>query len=454
MNVTIGADATLALPHVDRLLVIWPPQVPSYFNAGHHLGVFLTSAYARANGVAGCVDALDAGALNLSWKEVADVLYQGQYDVIAMMNDFDAVDGFARFIRYARELCPSARIVTFGRLSGMAPQAFMNDLDLDGVVCSGDYESGVASFAAAVANGHSPVAGVAVRRDGEWVEAGGPGRWLPAEEWVLPDPAEIPYEAYDRVYHRDQNKFCGIPDRRELIVPTARGCPVGCSFCEVPTLAGLRERRLSVDATVGYIERCFAAGPFEYVSFYAPTFTLDRGWMVDLCNRLIDRGLKTPWKCATTMHHLDADLVALMGRSGCIRISVGLETLDEAGLDALPRLKRKGVDGHEALSSWCTSAGIELNCFVIVGLPGTTPAGTARTIERIREHEGRVRPTAFSPLDVLSTATSLAEATAFNRHFLPATMGLGAHDFYEFIFGSEEWVTPVARHIPRADSQR
>ena len=56
------------------ILCIIPPYIPSYFNAGHHLGVFQVAAYLRKNSKAAKVVAIDAAALNITWKEICDVL--------------------------------------------------------------------------------------------------------------------------------------------------------------------------------------------------------------------------------------------------------------------------------------------------------------------------------------------------------------------------------------------
>ena len=69
-----------------RTLVLWPPHVPSYFNAGHHLCVFTVAAHLRSLNPGSGVDALDAGALNITWKELGDRLYQGGYDLVAVAN--------------------------------------------------------------------------------------------------------------------------------------------------------------------------------------------------------------------------------------------------------------------------------------------------------------------------------------------------------------------------------
>jgi hypothetical protein len=89
-----------------QILVAWPPHVPSYFNAGHHLPVFSIAAYLRRQGHT--VRALDAGALNQTWKEFGDVVFQGRYDAVVLVNEFDVVEGLRRAAGYCRSLLPGA----------------------------------------------------------------------------------------------------------------------------------------------------------------------------------------------------------------------------------------------------------------------------------------------------------------------------------------------------------
>ncbi|MGW1059905.1 B12-binding domain-containing radical SAM protein [Micromonospora rubida] len=438
-----------------KILVCWPPQVPSYFNAGHHLPVFSIAAYLRGQGHT--VDALDAGALNYSWKEFGDLLFQGGYDVVALVNDFDVVEGVRRAADYAHALAPEAAVLTVGRLSFQNPE-FFQSFALDAVVRGGDYEAGVAEVVSWVAGGRPDDAdppGVAVRTPTGWRPPSRPGTWLSADDWVLPDVREIPYAHYENLYQRDQNKFCGIPERRELVVPVARGCPIGCDFCDVPTMQGLRERRISVDRTVDYIVSSFAAHPFEYVAFYAPTFTLDRQWVRQLCDRLIDQPRQYRWKCATTTHHLDEDLVERMARSGCVRISVGVETFETAAEGELPRVKRSAAERFETLMAWCDRFGIELNCFVIVGLPGTSPQGTRKTMDTIRAAGARVRPTIYTPYHQMRGDMTEREISAFNRQTFVDVEGMrragyDPRDFLELLFSADGYVTPATDRVPQA----
>lgn len=450
----------------------------SYFNAGHHLALYQVAGHLRAKLPDAEVRVCDATVQRLTWKDIGDDLYQRQYDVIAVMNDLDGIDGLRRFLTYAKELSPGSRTVTFGRLSGMNP-GFFQQYDLDAIVHRGDFEPGVHAAVTAFLDGDGEgdregdrdgtgdgngdgngdggragsLPGVHRRLAGRWIETDRPGLFLEPEEWVLPGPDEIPYDRYDETYGNDANKFCGIPKRRELVVPAARGCPIGCSYCEVHPIFGKRERRLSVDRVLRYIEDSFAESPFEYVAFYAPTFTLDRPWVMELCERLIAQGSRYPWKCATTMHHLDAELVRQMGRSGCVRVSVGLETLEPAGRGALPRAKHQDETDLDELSGWCAAAGVELNCFVIAGLPGTSVAGAQQTIATVHSLGGRARPTVYCPTEKMRPDLTESQMAGYNRQlFVPGSHDLTPgelHDAYGLVFGHQPDQTTVFRRIPQ-----
>lgn len=433
-----------------KILVVWPPHVPSYFNAGHHLPLFMVGGYLRRE-LHEEVTCVDAGALNFTWKDLANRLVDTAFDVVAVMNEFGNADGVATLARYVRHLRPDAKLVTFGRLSYEVPELFRR-LDLDAIVSRGDYEAGVAAYVRSLRDGApaSPVAGTSVRTsDGGWLEPAD-GIFLDASEWALPDIREIPYEAYDRMYLDDSKKFCGIPERRELVVPVARGCPVGCDFCEVPRQQEARERRRSVEAVVGYIEESFAAAPFEYASMYAPTFTLSRSWVLRLAGALIARGSRYPYKCVTTIFHLDRELIATMAKSGCVRISIGLETLDPPSKRSLPKLKRAPEERLFELARDCSDHGVELNCFVILGLPGQSVSGARYTIEQVRAAGARVRPTIYTPYDRLDADMSAKEIDSFDRTLFAegAAAPNDMASYYDLALGTERRPTRVMDHIP------
>jgi anaerobic magnesium-protoporphyrin IX monomethyl ester cyclase len=404
------------MPAPLRVLLAWPPFVPSYFNAGHRLSVFTTAAYLRRADPGLVVRAVDAAALNYTWKHFGDILFEG-WDAIGLANDFDAVDNFSRAIMYARELSPQATIVTFGRLSQQVPQLF-HRFDLDGIVAQGDAEVGVHEFITGMGNPAVAPPGVWMRRGETWLDPVAPGRLIDADGLPLPDVRELPVGVYRSMGMREADRFASIPGKGELVVPVARGCPVGCAFCDVPLMQGRGERRLPVERVVEYIDSSFRSGLFEYVSFYAPTFTLRRDWVLSLVAALRRRG-DIPWKCATTLRHLDEQLVTAMGAAGCVRISVGVETLDtEEEKKNLPRLKQAANTRLSDVVAWCQQAEIELNCFIMVGLPGATAESVATTIDVLTAAGVHIRPTAYTPFADISAHLPADELSRFNRHLL------------------------------------
>jgi len=432
-------------PHI---LIIWPPEVPVYFNAGHRLPIFQVAAYLRKNSKIHRVTAIDAGALNYTWKDVGNLLASERFDAAVIMNDFGCIEGLRPFIRYSRSILPHCKLVTFGRLSLQLP-GFFQRYDLDAIVASGDYEAGVDAAISNVLGISDKAPGVRIRKDQIWTKEE-PGIFLPPSQWPFPDVKEIPYSAYERQYADDSRKFCGIPERSELVVLIARGCPVQCLYCEVPQHQGLHERRRPLDDVVNHIQDAFKQHPFEYVSFYAPTFTLNTEWVKQLCQRLIALGSRYPWKCVTTIHHLNQPLVDMMAASGCVRISVGLETLEASAQQCLPKVKRKSKEKLEVLASWCKLSNIELNCFVILGLPNQTFAGAKMTIDTVRSLGARVRPTIYAPYHEMTEDMAEDVIASFDRQFHPShsepTEDLTA--IYSLVFGPEASPTQVMHRIP------
>lgn len=431
-----------------KILCIIPPYVPSYFNAGHHLSVFLVGAYLQEQMPAAQVRCVDGAALNLTWKDVCSLLEPG-FDVIALLADFDGVDGFGRFLRYVRTFTPHARVITFGRLAQQIPRFFFQ-FDIDAVVASGDAEAGVYGYVKHDRDAPAP-AGVLLRG----ADSATPGFYLPAQEWVLPDVEQIPYAAYSGLYRNDLNKFCGIPERTELVVPVARGCPIGCSYCDVPPMQGLTERRISVEQTVSYIVDAFAKLPFEYVSFYAPTFTLNRKWVLHLCDALASQPRRYPWKCVTVLKLLDRELLERMAASGCVRVSVGIETFSAQAANSLPRVKQDVVEQFEDRASMCLEAGIELNCFLMLGLPGDSPAGIRATMEVCRKYEARVRPTVYTPYHRLHEGMTVEQVSTFDRQLFVSELVTedDARAYYRMFHGHEnDRATRVMERIHPAEA--
>jgi Fe-S oxidoreductase len=425
-----------------KILALWPPEVPSYFNAGHHNTFWEVAAYLRRLPFVREVRAFDAGVLNWTWAAVARELAR-EPDLLAIHNEFDTLHAVRSLVSYCREISPQTRIVTFGRASGRLA-GFFKRYDFDAIVGAGDWEAALGQYAEFLANARpaDQLSGLLLRNaDGGFTDTG-PGSYLPPEEWAFPDPAEVPWDLYNRLYENGILEFSGLPRLRELPITIARGCPLDCDYCLVPSYQGLRERRRSVAAVLEYADRARQFYDFDYISTYAPTFTLKRAWVMEFCRAIAANQAEYRWKTCTTLHHLDEPLLDAMARSRCLRVSVGLETLDSRAQALLPTLKRIPEDHLRDVARWCSERGIELTCFVILGMPGQSAAGLAHTFRVVRDIGARIRPTAYTPYHQLREDMDEEQFLRQSRQIVSSdsVLGLSRRDFYQLEFGDRDAV--------------
>ena len=91
-------------------------------------------------------------------------------------------------------------------------------------------------------------------------------------------------------------------------------------------------RRRSVERVVGEITRAQAKLGIHEFFFWSDTFTIDRRYVMSLCEALEPLGIS--WASNSRVDSIDADLAKAMRRAGCWMISFGIESGDQAVLDA------------------------------------------------------------------------------------------------------------------------
>ncbi len=417
-----------------NVLCLIPPYIPSYFNAGHHLICFQIASHLRRKYPDIAVKAVDACAMRYSWRDFIRLVSE-PFDLVILVNDFDAIDSFERTIYYTRKLLPTTLVITTGRLSSLKPEIFKK-FDLDGIHCQGDPEIGAENFVASLRQGTLPEDFLIRNKERVFVRTKVSNRSLRGEELVLPDIEEIPYRQIQQFYAFDLNKFCGIPEKLELVVPMARGCPIACSFCDVPLIQGKLERRVPVPKVMSYLESAFRSQFFDYFSFYAPTWNLDRAWVFDFCRTYHSSGLGKPWKCTAVLNLLTEEMIREMARAGCIRISLGIESTDEFAMRSLPRSKRANQSHLELVIEWCNSLGIELNCFLVYGLSPNDLPSLQELTQYLVEKGVRVRPTILADYLQIDETMSVFDISTFNRQLFRKHEA-GEQDYYKYLYSNK-----------------
>lgn len=185
----------------------------------------------------------------------------------------------------------------------------------------------------------------------------------------LPDPA---WHLFDLDAYR-----LPLKGDRFLMVTPHRGCPYPCSFCTAQTYYGSRLRKRSTARVVSEIERNLARYGVKEYFFWSDTFTLHKGYVLELCQALEPLGIS--WASNSRVDSLDRELAEAMRRAGCWMVSFGIETGDQTVLETMG----KGASVHQAETAVASAkaAGLKVAGHFVLGLPGETRESLERTID-------------------------------------------------------------------------
>jgi radical SAM superfamily enzyme YgiQ (UPF0313 family) len=157
-------------------------------------------------------------------------------------------------------------------------------------------------------------------RDGEVL---GRNPWRP----FLPDLDALPIPDYSLIHRWEKTR------NRYVSIATSRGCPFNCSFCSVILLFGRTYRYNSVDRIMEEIRANGARA--AHVFFCDDNFTANRERIKELCERMLREGVRLEWSAQVRVDAArDEELLALMAKSGCFIVFVGLESINPATLKA------------------------------------------------------------------------------------------------------------------------
>lgn len=169
--------------------------------------------------------------------------------------------------------------------------------------------------------------------------------------------------------HVDRRIFRGKRYRPVALVQFGRGCRYACDFCSIHAFYGrtLRWRPVAdVIAELRSVRR-------KFVFFTDDNLFNDAARLNELMRAMVP--LRLRWSCQASIDvAADESLVRLMAASGCISVTIGLETLDADNL----RLMRKGwhrkYGSYERLIEVFRRHGIMVYSGFVLGYDHDTPA--------------------------------------------------------------------------------
>jgi radical SAM superfamily enzyme YgiQ (UPF0313 family) len=166
------------------------------------------------------------------------------------------------------------------------------------------------------------------------------------------------------------------------VLQATRGCPFHCSFCSVPDLnPGFRVR--PIDDVIRDISTSHFPNSWQekVVWFWDDNLLVQRRWAKDLLREMA--GLNKWWLTQASIDIVnDAELLALMARSGCIGIFLGIESLDDADLKSVNKRQNRSSKYKEAIDR-LHAHGICVMAGFISGFDDQTPEMIVETADRL-----------------------------------------------------------------------
>ena len=167
---------------------------------------------------------------------------------------------------------------------------------------------------------------------------------------------------------------------RSLPILTSRGCPYRCTYCS--QIGPRRWRARSTASVVAEWRRLVRELGAAEIGVLDDSFNINRQRVLEICQALVDEGLHhVPWIMINGIRAnlADEEVLGAMKRAGCIRTAFGVESGNQAILDAVVD-KHLTLDQVRSAFRAARAVGLETIGFFIIGLPGETEATMDDTI--------------------------------------------------------------------------
>ncbi len=188
---------------------------------------------------------------------------------------------------------------------------------------------------------------------------------------ILPFPAR----------HLVDNSIYTRPDNGKIqaVIKVSRGCPYHCFFCLATPVSGAKVRVRSADNIVSEIKECVEKYKIKNFLFWSDIFNFNRKWTLELCNKIIESGLKITWSANTRANTMDEEMARLMYKAGCRLVSIGVESGSQEILNRIG--KKITLSEIRETVRILKKNRIKIYNYFVIGLPWETERTVEETIK-------------------------------------------------------------------------
>ncbi|MFH1461236.1 MAG: radical SAM protein [Patescibacteria group bacterium] len=196
---------------------------------------------------------------------------------------------------------------------------------------------------------------------------------------TLPFPARhlVPVEDY----LRDSAPVnWGLGANRQFAILTSRSCPNKCSFCSMYLIHGARWRARSAENVLEEIELLVNQYQAKELCIEDDNLTLSKQRILDICQGMIDRGIKVKWNTpnGVAVRYLDYEILQKMKEAGCVCVNLAIESGDEHMRNTVIGKNLSQEKIYEVVRI-CKKIGLKANGYFVLGMPGETKKSLENT---------------------------------------------------------------------------
>ncbi len=185
----------------------------------------------------------------------------------------------------------------------------------------GVYLEGEETFPELIENLHQPekVKSVYFRKNGQIIFSGSRSKTL---QFIKPDRKLFPSEDY-------------LNMTNAIGVETKRGCMLECVYCVYGYLNGKKYRLKDSEFVADEVESMINAFGIEEFTFVDSVFNVPLDHAVDVCQKFIDRKMKTKWSAWFNERYITQAFIELAEKAGCNHVILSPDGFSDQTLKTL-----------------------------------------------------------------------------------------------------------------------
>jgi radical SAM superfamily enzyme YgiQ (UPF0313 family) len=343
-------------------------KASSWASAWPPISMALLATMARAWGEAKLVD---GNVEKISLQDLFNDLKTFQPDWVVINTGFPSIDSDMGVAKEIKQAFPNILVMAFGvYFTMLEKEGFANYPFLD-LAMMGEPEITFQELGTLLAQGKKSFSSVK-------------GLLYKTDQGIAQNPDRPFLDNLDQLPHADRsflkNDCYRLPQNNHVytLINTARGCPYQCIYCIVQTYYGNKIRKHSIPYVMEELKECIERFGLREFLFWEEVFSLDKKYLLDLCQAITDAKLNISWAATTRVGTIDDEVVLAMKKAGCYLIGLGIETSSQ---DILDRAKKKQtVEDVKRAVAVCKRHKLSTMGHFIFGLPGETKKTAEATI--------------------------------------------------------------------------